>query len=304
MADADVSGRHGSQGKVLVIIPTYNEIENVQMITGRLRSSTPEVDILIVDDNSPDGTGALADELAGVDPRIHVLHRQGKEGLGAAYLAGFAWGLERDYDVLVEFDADGSHQPEQLPRVLAALDHADMVKGSRWIPGGSVVNWPRSREWLSRGGSIYTRLMLGLPVKDITGGLNAFRAETLRAALTGPIDRHGYGIQRDLTWAVHRQGGRIVEVPIEFRERERGDSKMDQTVVIEAMRSTTRLGLEHRGQQLRDGLATLRDRAQDAGVAAGRFVGAVRRVSSDVIRDARTRPRTTSTDTTEREGAL
>lgn len=273
--------------RVLVIIPTYNEIDNLDMITTRLRTATPTVDILIVDDNSPDGTGRRADVLSTEDDQIHVLHREGKEGLGAAYLAGFAWGLDRDYDVIVEFDADGSHQPEELPGVLAALTDADMVKGSRWVPGGSVVNWPKSREWLSRGGSLYTRLMLGLPIKDITGGLNAFRAATLRAALTEPIDKHGYGIQRDLTWAVFRQGGRIVEVPIEFRERERGDSKMDQTVVVEAMRSTTRLGIEHRGQQLGRGAQIVRERARDTGEAAGRLVGAVRRVAADAVVKAR-----------------
>lgn len=270
--------------RVLVIIPTYNEIDNLDMITTRLRTATPTVDILIVDDNSPDGTGRRADVLAEEDDHIHVLHRTGKEGLGAAYLAGFAWGLDRGYGVIVEFDADGSHQPEELPRVLAALASADMVKGSRWVAGGRVVNWPKSREWLSRGGSLYTRLMLGIPVKDITGGLNAFRAATLKAALAETIDKQGYGIQRDLTWAVHRQGGRIVEVPIEFRERERGDSKMDQTVVVEAIRSTTRLGLQHRGQQLRRGARAAGERARATGEAAGRFVGAVRRVASDTVR--------------------
>lgn len=260
-------------GRVLVIIPTYNEIDNIDIITERLQQATPEVDILIVDDNSPDGTGRRADQLTEANPQIHVLHRRGKEGLGAAYLAGFAWGLDAGYDVLVEFDADGSHQPEELPAVLAALHTADMVKGSRWIPGGRVVNWPKSREFLSRGGSLYTRLMLGLPVKDITGGLNAFHADTLRAALNHPIDQHGYGIQRDLTWNVYRAGGRIVEVPIEFRERERGDSKMDGTVVREAMRSTTRLGIQHRSQQLRQGLSHLGNAARPVTAAVRRLAG-------------------------------
>ena len=274
-------------GKILVIIPTYNEIDNVDMITGRLRASVPEAHILVVDDNSPDGTGDRADELAAADDHVHVLHRVGKEGLGAAYKAGFAWALEQGYDVVVEFDADGSHQPEQLPSVLEALHGADMVKGSRWVPGGSVVNWPLHRELLSRGGSIYTRLMLGLPVKDITGGLNAFRADTLRAILDDPIDGQGYGIQRDLTWNAHKRGYRIVEVPIEFIERTAGESKMSGDVVKEAMIRTTELGLRHRGAQLKKALTRGSGRAQHAGESAGRFVGAVSRAASDAVRGRR-----------------
>ena len=289
MADADTT-----LARVLVIIPTFNEIENIDMITGRLRTATPEVDILVVDDNSPDGTGVRADEIAAGDGQVHVLHRQGKEGLGAAYLAGFGWGLERDYDVLVEFDADGSHQPEQLPRVLAALADADMVKGSRWVKGGSVVNWPLHRRLLSRGGSIYIRLMLGVPVNDVTGGLNAFRADVLRDILNAPIDKQGYGIQRDLTLNAHRRGYRIVEVPIEFIERERGESKMDGTVVKEAMIRTTELGLRHRGRQVREATGHLGRRAQDAGEVAGRFVGAVgmaaRQAAGDFKRRGTPRP--------------
>ena len=274
-------------GRILVIIPTYNEIDNLDMITRRLRASVPEAHILVVDDNSPDGTGRRADELAAEDDHIHVLHRQGKEGLGAAYKAGFAWGLEQDYDVLVEFDADGSHQPEQLGRVLVALHDADMVKGSRWVPGGSVVNWPLHRELLSRGGSIYTRLMLGLPVRDITGGLNAFHADTLRAILNDPIDGQGYGIQRDLTWNAHKRGFRITEVPIEFIERTRGESKMSGDVVKEAMIRTTELGLRHRGQQLKDTVGRLRGGTEHAGEVAGRFVGAVSRAAGEAARTVR-----------------
>lgn len=241
-------------GRTLVIIPTYNEIDNIDMITGRLRASVPEADILIADDNSPDGTGRRADELAAADEHIKVLHRQGKEGLSAAYIASFRWGLEHGYDVLVEFDADGSHQPEQLPQILAALDHADMVKGSRWVKGGSVVNWPKSRELLSRGGGVWTWLMLGMPVKDVTGGLNAFRAATLRAIIDD-VDASGtggYGIQRDLTWNAYRKGFRIVEVPIQFKEREAGNSKMGSDVVVEALKKTTQMGLEYRGEQARE----------------------------------------------------
>lgn len=236
--------------RVLVIIPTFNEAQNIEAIIARLRKSVPQAHILVVDDQSPDGTGELANSLAEQDDHVHVLHRAGKEGLGAAYLAGFRWGLERNYDVLVEHDADGSHQPEQLPRLLAALERADMVKGSRYVRGGSVVNWPWHRLFLSRGGSFYIRLMLGMPYRDITGGFNALRADTLRAIVDLPIDKRGYGIQRDLTWHAHRCGFRIVEVPIEFVEREFGDSKMGRNVVVEAILSTTKLGLRHRWRQL------------------------------------------------------
>lgn len=274
-------GEHAEDlGRILVIIPTYNEADNIGTITGRLRAAVPEADILIADDNSPDGTGRLADDLAAADDRIKVLHRRGKEGLSAAYMASFSWGLEHGYDVLVEHDADGSHQPEQLPSLLEALQDADMVKGSRWVRGGSVVNWPKSRELLSRGGGLWTRLMLGMPIRDVTGGLNAFRADTLRAVLP-EIDPSGYGIQRDLTWAAHRKGFRIVEVPIEFRERERGDSKMGRDVVVEALKSTTRMGVKHRGEQL----ATVAGRA---GERAGRSLGSVGKRVGDRVRDRHT----------------
>lgn len=266
--------------KVLVIIPTYNEIDNVEVITGRLRAAVPHVDLLIVDDNSPDGTGRRADELAADDGHIKVLHRAGKEGLSAAYLAGFRWALDAGYDVIVEFDADGSHQPEELPTLLAALAHADMVKGSRWVKGGRVVNWPKSRELLSRGGSLYTRLMLGLPVKDITGGLNLFRAETLRAIIDD-VDAAGYGIQRDLTWLAHRKGFRIVEVPITFHERERGQSKLGRDVFVEALRRTTELGLAHRGAQARAAAEAAAALAVAAGRTASRTVVDVARRGRD-----------------------
>ena len=245
--------------RVLVIIPTYNEVENIQPITERLRKAAPEAHILIADDNSPDGTGALADQLAAADHHIHVNHRKGKEGLGAAYLDSFQWGLDQGYEILVEFDADGSHQPEQLHLLLDAIDAgADMVKGSRWVRGGSVVNWPKRREFLSRGGSVYIQIMLGMPYRDVTGGFNAFRAEVLRDIMTARIDRKGYGIQRDLTWNAHCKGYKIVEVPIEFIERVRGDSKMNKTVMIEAMKTTTMMGLQYRGKQLKAAGETLK----------------------------------------------
>jgi len=281
-----MSETSGSLGRVLVIIPTYNEIENIDMITGRLRAAVPDADILIADDNSPDGTGARADELAAADGHIHVLHRRGKEGLGAAYVAGFRWGLERDYDVLVEHDADGSHQPEELPKLLAALETADMVKGSRWVKGGSVVNWPRSREVLSRGGSLWTRLWLGISIKDPTGGLNLFRAAVLRE-IRAEGATAGYGFQVDLTWHALQKGFRVVEVPIEFHEREAGASKMSGAIVVEAALQTARWGIAHRTEQLSDWAGRVGARAQGAGEVAGRFVGAVGHAASDAVRDLR-----------------
>jgi dolichol-phosphate mannosyltransferase len=221
-------------GRVLVIIPTYNERENVNWIVPAVLAAAP-VDVLIADDNSPDGTGQLADDLAAREPRVHVLHRPGKEGLGAAYLAGFAWGLERNYDVLVEMDADGSHRPQDLPRLLAALVDADLVLGSRWVAGGSVVNWPKSREVLSRGGNTYARRMLRIPLRDATGGFRAFRAETLRAIDLATVDSQGYIFQVDLAYRALDRGLRVVEVPIVFVEREHGTSKMSRSIVGEAM---------------------------------------------------------------------
>ena len=240
---------------VLVIIPTYNEAENIGPICARLRAAVPDAGILIVDDNSPDGTGDLANGLADADPGIHVMHRTAKNGLGAAYLAGFRWGLDHGYEILVEMDADGSHQPEQLPDLLAALEHADMVKGSRYIPGGSVVNWPKSRELLSRAGSWWTRLMMGLPVADITGGFNAFRAATLRAIM-GSITSQGYNFQVDLTWQVVSRGMTVAEVPITFVERQLGQSKMSGRIVVEALVKTTAWGLKYRAGQVMAWLRT------------------------------------------------
>ena len=239
-----------SIGNVLVIIPTYNESQNIASITARLRSAVPDAHVLIADDNSPDGTGEIADRLASSDDHIHVMHRTGKQGLGAAYLAGFNWGLEHDYDVLVQHDADGSHQPEELPRLLQAIaDGADMVKGSRWVPGGCVVNWPKSREFISRGGSLWTRLWLGIPVKDATGGFNAFRADTLRGINLDEVASAGYCFQIDMVWRALKHGFKVVEVPIEFVEREFGDSKMSRNIVFEALIRTTLWGIDHRASQ-------------------------------------------------------
>lgn len=238
-------------GEVLVIIPTYNESQNIESITNRLRKAVPDAHVLIADDNSPDGTGQIADRLAENDDHVHVMHRTGKQGLGAAYLAGFDWGLEHGYGVLVQHDADGSHQPEQLPRLLEALAAgADMVKGSRWVPGGAVVNWPKSREIISRGGSLWTRAWLGIPVKDATGGFNAFKADTLRGIDLDEVASAGYCFQIDLVWRAIKHGYKVVEVPIEFVEREFGDSKMNRNIVIEALIRTTLWGVQHRIGQL------------------------------------------------------
>ncbi len=232
---------------VLVVVPTYQERLNVEDIVRRTRRAVPEAQVLVVDDASPDGTGALADALAMADPRVHVLHRAAKEGLGVAYLAGFAWGLERgDVEVLVEMDADGSHQPEQLPALLAALPDADLVLGSRWVAGGSVLNWPRRRELLSRGGNWYVRRALGIDVHDGTGGFRAFRRSTLEKLDLAGVASAGYCFQVDLTWRTVQQGFRVVEVPIEFVERVRGASKMSGAVVREALWRVTVWGAQER----------------------------------------------------------
>jgi dolichol-phosphate mannosyltransferase len=230
-------------GRVLVVVPTYNEADNVDHIVGRVRGAVPDADVLIADDNSPDGTGKIADRLAEEDSHIHVLHRLGKQGLGAAYLAGFEWGLEHGYDVLVEMDADGSHPPEALPSLLQRLGSADLVLGSRWVPGGRVVNWPRSREVLSRGGNAYVRLLLGIPLRDATGGFRAFRAATLRGLDLANVESQGYCFQVDLAWRAVRSGFRVAEVPITFVERERGESKMSQSIVLEALVRVTEWGV-------------------------------------------------------------
>ncbi|GAA1014470.1 dolichol-phosphate mannosyltransferase [Streptomyces sp. F-3] len=238
--------RFGPLGTALVIIPTYNEAENIKPIVGRVRKAVPEAHVLVADDNSPDGTGKLADELAAEDDQVHVLHRRGKEGLGAAYLAGFRWGLERDYGVLIEMDADGSHQPEELPRLLTALKGADLVLGSRWVPGGRVVNWPRTREFISRGGSMYSRLALDLPLRDVTGGYRAFRRETLEGLGLDDVASQGYCFQVDLARRAVKAGYHVVEVPITFVEREHGDSKMSRDILVEALWRVTAWGVKER----------------------------------------------------------
>ncbi|MCD0450069.1 polyprenol monophosphomannose synthase [Actinocorallia sp. API 0066] len=231
---------------ILVIIPTYNERENLPLITSRVRAAVPGADILVVDDGSPDGTGALADEMAAADDHVHVLHRTAKNGLGAAYLAGFRWAIEHGYDIMVEMDADGSHQPEQLPRLLDALNEADLVIGARWVPGGEVANWPKRREVLSRGANTYARLMLGVPLHDATGGYRAFRRETLEKLDLEDVDSRGYCFQVDLALRAHKAGLRVVEVPITFVDRVHGSSKMSGSVIAEAMLRVTAWGLRSR----------------------------------------------------------
>jgi dolichol-phosphate mannosyltransferase len=240
-----------SVGSVLVIVPTFNERENLELIAERLHAAVPSAHLLVVDDNSPDGTGKIADELAAAHDWAHVLHRTGKQGLGAAYVAGFGWAREHGYDVVVEMDADGSHAPEQLPRLLAALETADLVLGSRWVDGGEVVNWPKSRELLSRGGNLWTRLALGLPLKDATGGYRAYRRPVLDEVLSRDVASQGYCFQVDLAWQIWQAGHRVVEVPITFVERERGESKMSRAIVVEALWRVTMWGVTSRRSRRR-----------------------------------------------------
>jgi len=249
-----VSTDLGALGRVIMVIPTYNEAVNLRWILGRLRRAEPGVDVLVVDDSSPDGTGELADELAAGDPQIHVLHRTLKNGLGAAYLEGFAWALERGYDVIGEMDADGSHQPEELHRLLEALREADLVIGSRYVHGGSVVNWPISRQALSRGGNLYVRLLLGIGVRDATAGYRLFRRETLEKVDLDSVESAGYVFQTDLATRTIRAGLVVKEVPIEFVERVRGASKMSGAVASESLKLVTRWGLQERRAQLRQAL--------------------------------------------------
>jgi glycosyltransferase involved in cell wall biosynthesis len=227
--------------RTLVVVPTYNERENLAGVVGRLRAAAPEAEVLIVDDNSPDGTGAVADELAR-DPAVAVLHRAVKRGLGAAYVDGFATGLERGYDLLVEMDADGSHLPEELPRLLAATRRADVVLGSRWLPGGAVRRWSPGRRWLSLGANRFVPRMLGLPLADATGGFRVFRRTVLDRLPVAETASEGYCFQVELAWRAWQAGFRVVQAPITFVERERGASKMSRGIVLEALTRSTRWG--------------------------------------------------------------
>jgi dolichol-phosphate mannosyltransferase len=219
----------------LIVMPTYNERENLRPLLSELRTRYPEISILVVDDGSPDGTGALADQLATDDPRVHVMHRAGKQGLGSAYIAGFRWALARDFERVIEMDADFSHRPEDLLVLLrAGVDH-DLVIGSRNIPGGAVVGWSRVRQFVSRGGSLYARVILGLPMHDCTSGFKCFSRTALESLDLERIRSNGYAFQVEVNHACSRAGLRLTEVPIIFPERVRGKSKMSVDIVLEAM---------------------------------------------------------------------
>ncbi|EYR64155.1 dolichol-phosphate mannosyltransferase, partial [Actinotalea ferrariae CF5-4] len=248
---ADPAGRWPVAGGVVVVVPTYDEATTLPTTLARLRAAVPEAHVLVVDDGSPDGTGRIADALAADDPAVDVLHRAGKQGLGSAYVAGFGWALERGARVVVEMDADGSHQPEELPTLLAALDGPQdpaLVIGSRWVPGGRVVHWPRHRELLSRAGNTYTRLALGMPVHDATAGFRAFRADVLAGLPLADVASQGYCFQVDMAWRVVRTGGTVLEVPITFVERSEGRSKMSRAIVREALVRVTLWGLERQAR--------------------------------------------------------
>ena len=238
-------------GRVLVVIPTYNEAENLEPVIDRLRAAVPEADVLVVDDGSPDGTGDIADRLAGADPAVHVLHRTEKAGLGAAYIAGFRWALAAGYDAVVEMDSDGSHAPEELPRLLTALREADLVIGSRWVPGGQIRNWPLYRQIISIGGSTYARVLLRFPVRDSTSGYRAFRRQVLEELKLDEVASQGYCFQIDLAWKTWRSGFRVREVPITFTERQVGRSKMSRAIVIEALWRVAGWGLTSRSRSAR-----------------------------------------------------
>lgn len=235
-----------SLGRAVVVIPTYDEADNIASIVRRIRAVIPSIDLLIVDDESPDGTGKIADQISQRDSHVKVLHRTDRSGLGAAYLHGFQVALDDGYDVICEMDADGSHQPEQLPDLLRALEGADLALGSRWIPGGSVVDWPLSRRLLSRLGNLYIRLLLGVAVKDATGGFRAFKRTTLEKIALDRVRSVGYCFQADLVRRTEMAGLSIVEVPIEFVERRYGDSKMTRTIAWESLVRVTYWGLHDR----------------------------------------------------------
>jgi dolichol-phosphate mannosyltransferase len=219
----------------LVCLPTYDEKDNVVPITEAILAATPDVDVLIIDDNSPDGTGQLADAIAAREPRVKVLHRTGKEGLGKAYLAGFDWALRQGYELILEMDADFSHDPKYLPGMLEAARGADLVLGSRNIPGGGTVNWGVGRKIISRGGSLYARTILGIPVRDLTGGFKCFRRKVLESIELSTVECSGYAFQIELTFRTLRKGFRVVEIPIVFVDRRVGQSKMSKRIVLEAL---------------------------------------------------------------------
>jgi dolichol-phosphate mannosyltransferase len=236
---------------MVVIIPTYDERENLEPITGRVRAAVPDADILVVDDNSPDGTGDLAEKLAAADQHIHVLHRGGKSGLGPAYMAGFRWALDRGYEIITQMDADGSHPPERLPAMVDGLADADVVLGSRWVRGGKVVNWPKTREVISRAGNTYVRLMLGLGIRDATGGFRVYRTSAVEKIDMDDIKSTGYCFQIDLAVRTTHAGLQLAEIPITFVERTRGESKMSNAIIREAFWRVTQWGIASRLESIR-----------------------------------------------------
>jgi len=229
--------------KVLVIMPTFNEAGNIHHAVEELFKYNPTVDLLIVDDDSPDGTGVLADQLGSSDSRIKVMHRKEKQGLGAAYIAGFKYAFESDYDYVVEMDADGSHRAEDLPKLLAACESNDLVIGSRYVKGGSTENWPLHRRWLSKGGNFYAKLMLGTKLNDMTAGFRVFSIPFLRTMNLETINARGYSFQIEMAYRTIQLGGRTAEVPIVFIEREVGESKMSKAIVLEALVLMTKFGI-------------------------------------------------------------
>jgi dolichol-phosphate mannosyltransferase len=250
--DPDRNATGSETSPAIVAIPTYNERDNIETTVEAALTGCPHIDVLVVDDSSPDGTGELADALAAAHDRVHVLHRAEKQGLGAAYLAAFAWAADRGYRTVVEMDADGSHDPADLPRLLAALDEgAEVALGSRYIPGGSVRNWALHRLALSRCAGIYTRAMLGLHVQDVTAGYRAYRIDALQKLQLDTVNSVGYCFQIDLTWRAVKAGFTIREVPIVFTERRAGASKMNGAITVEALWNVTRWGMAHRARQLR-----------------------------------------------------
>lgn len=230
----------------LVCIPTYNEKDNISWIINRLFSANPNVEALVIDDNSPDGTAEIVRELQNTNPRLHLLVNLNKSGLGGAYRNGFRWGIEHGFDFLIEMDADGSHQPEQLHKLIENCESHDLVIGSRWVKGGKVLNWPFSRKLLSLGGNLYVRTVLGIPTRDATAGFRIYSANTIQILKILDSNSQGYIFQVDGTYRAIKSGLKVKEVPIDFVERENGVSKMSKTIVIEAISQVTIWAIRHR----------------------------------------------------------
>lgn len=240
-ATSPTSPPAGQAARTVICLPTYNEFENLPLMVAAIRAAVPAVDILVIDDDSPDGTGRLADDLAAADPQVHVLHRTAKEGLGRAYIAGFRWALDRGYDLIFEMDCDFSHQPRYLPEFLRLAERYDLVLGSRYIPGGGTEDWDWRRRFISQGGNTYARVILGLPFKDLTGGFKCFHRRVLEALPLDDIVGNGYVFQIEITYRTVLLGFSVGEVPIQFPDRTRGQSKMSGDIVREAVTNVWRL---------------------------------------------------------------